>query len=300
MRYVFIINPAAGKRNPLHTVFPEVRAFFEEKRLSFRSYVTEKPLQATEFARKEGEAGGDVRIFGFGGDGTLGEIAAGVMNRKNVEIGIFPCGSGDDYIKSFGTRENFLSPQKQFGGKSVPVDMIRSDSGFSINLCSVGMDAKVAFEMAKFKNLPFVSGPMAYNLALIKTLLGRIGADLQVTVDGAKEYSGRFLFALAGSGKYYGGGYCGAPKAEPGDGLLDFVLIRKPPFRKIPKLVGIYKNGRHVESKEFRGFLTYCRGRRMEITAARDTPANFDGECRMLKSACFEVVPHPVRFIVPG
>lgn len=115
MRYVFIINPAAGKRNPLHTVFPKVRSFFEENRLSFRSYMTEHPLQAAELARKEGEAGGDVRIFGFGGDGTLGEIAAGIENMKNVEFGIFPCGSGDDYIKSFGARELFC-PLKNLRG----------------------------------------------------------------------------------------------------------------------------------------------------------------------------------------
>lgn len=178
--------------------------------------------------------------------------------------------------------------------------MIRSRYGISINLCSVGMDAKVAYEMEKFKNLPFVSGPAAYNLALMKTLLGRIGEDLQVTIDGEKKYGGRFLFALAGSGRYYGGGYCGAPKAEPGDGLLDFVLIRKPSFLKIPKLVGIYKAGKHPESEAFAGLLTYCRGRRMEISASRTIPANFDGECRMLKSADFEVVPHAARFIVPG
>lgn len=299
MRYVLIVNPAAGKKNPLHTVFPEVRSFFEKNRLPFRSYVTERPRQATEIARGEGEKGGDVRIFGLGGDGTLGEIAAGVMNMENVEIGVFPCGSGDDYIKCFGTRSDFLSPQKQLEGKSVPVDMIRSDKEVSINLCSVGMDAKVGYDMAKFKNLPFVSGPMSYNLALVKNLLGKIGEDLQVTIDGAKKFSGRFLFALAGSGRYYGGGYCGAPKAVPGDGLLDFVLVRKPQFRKIPRLVGIYKAGRHVESQEFRGLLTYCRGRRMEIAATHEIPANFDGECRLLRQTCFEVVRRPVRFIVP-
>lgn len=299
MRYVLIVNPAAGKKNPLHTIFPFVRSFFEKERLPFSSYVTERPRQATQIAREEGKKDGSVRIFGLGGDGTIGEIAAGVMDMDNVEIGAFPCGSGDDYVKSFGKRLDFLSPEKQLAGKSVPVDMIRSDREVSINLCSVGMDAQVCYDTAKFECLPFVSGPMSYDIALVKNLLGKIGEDLLITIDGVKKFSGRFLFALAGCGRYYGGGYCGAPKAVPGDGLLDFVLIRKPPFHKLPRLVGIYKSGGHVESEEFRGLLTYCRGKRMEISSAREIPGNFDGECRLLRRTFFEVVPHPVRFIVP-
>ena len=299
MRYVLIVNPTAGKKSPLQTIFPEIRSFFAENCLPFLTYVTEKPLQAIEIARREGQKGDKVRIFGFGGDGTIGEIAAGVMNMENVEIGVFPCGSGNDYVKSFGKSRDFLSPPKQLAGKSVPVDMIRSDSAVSINLCSVGMDAQVCYDTAKFRKLPFVTGPMSYDLALVKNLFGKIGENLHVTIDGVKEFSDRFLFAVAGCGKYYGGGYCGAPKAVPGDGLLDFVLVRKPPLHRIPKLVGIYKSGGHVESKEFRGLLTYCRGKRMEIAATHEIPGNFDGECRLLRRTFFEVVRSPVRFIVP-
>lgn len=54
-----------------------------------------------------------------------------------------------------------------------------------------------------------------------------MGNDLKVTIDGHPPIQDRFLFALAGSGRYYGGGYCGAPEADPSDGLLDFVLIRR-------------------------------------------------------------------------
>ncbi len=177
--------------------------------------------------------------------------------------------------------------------------MIYSEGKYSINLCSVGLDARVAYEMVKFKRVPFISGSMAYDFALMKVLVGKTGEHLEIVIDGAGKYDGTFLFALAGSGKYYGGGYCGAPLAVPDDGLLDFVLIRKPPLYKIPPLIKIYKNGGHLKSAKFKDFLTFCRGKKMKIKAPGRAVANFDGECSIIDELCFEVVPKAVNFIVP-
>ena len=299
MRYVFIVNPAAGRKNPMQIVFPAVRDAFRSKNIAFSCYETEYPGHATEIAAAETGRGDAVRLYGFGGDGTLSEIAAGMIGRKNGELGIFPCGSGNDYIKTFGEEKDFLSPEKQIGAPSRTVDMIRSGGRYAINLCTVGMDAKIPLEVEKLKRIPFLSGPAAYNLGLVKTLLGRIGSEMTVTIDGGKTYAGCFLMAVAGCGRYYGGGYCGAPEAVPDDGLLDFILIRKPAFYRIPELVRLYKAGKHLHSKKFDGILTFCRGRRMEIESALPTAENLDGECSMADRTSFEVVPKAVRFLVP-
>lgn len=300
MRYVLIVNPAAGKRNPEETVLPPVRRFFEEQRLEYALHVTERPGHAAELTAREAGKGGEVRIFGFGGDGTLGEIAAGAMGLENAEIGIFPCGSGNDYIKNFGGIREFLSPERQLAGVSRPVDLIQTELGISISLCSVGMDAKVPLEVERLKRLPFLSGPAAYDLSLLKVLLGRLGDDLRIRIDDGEEFRDCFLFAVAASGRYYGGGYCGAPQAVTDDGLLDFVLIRKPPLYKIPRLVGMYKAGLHIGAKEFEGILTFRRGRKMEIFAQRPAAFNRDGEVTLVGAVSFQVLPHAVRFLVPA
>lgn len=299
MRYVFIVNPVAGKKNAYFTLFPAIRQYFERKDLQFSCHITEKPGHAMELADEESRRGDEVRIYAIGGDGTLSETAAGIIGRKNAEIGIFPCGSGNDYIKTFGESGNFLSLEKQLIAPSRPVDMIHSAGKYSINLCSVGLDARVAFEMLKFKKIPFISGPMAYNLAAAKVLTGKLGEQLEIVIDGVNKFSGTYLFALAGSGKYYGGGFCGAPWAVPDDGLLDFVLIRKPPVYKIPLLIKTYKNGGHLESERFKSILTFCRGKKMEIQAPGLAVANFDGECATIARIQFEIVPKAVNFIVP-
>ena len=299
MRYVLIVNPTAGRKNPMETVFPSVRDAFRSAKIDFTWHETEYPGHATELAAAEAGRGDGVRIYGFGGDGTLSEIAAGMIGRKNAELGIFPCGSGNDYIKTFGPEEDFLSPEKQLAAKARTVDMIRSEGRYAVNLCTVGMDAKIPLEVEKLKRIRFLSGPAAYDLGLFKTLLGRIGNDMTVTIDGDNRYEGCFLMAVAGCGRYYGGGYCGAPEALPDDGLLDFILIRKPAFHRLPKLVSLYKAGKHLHSKEFDGLLTFRRGKKMEIVSARPVAQNLDGECSLVARTSFEVMPAAVRFLVP-
>lgn len=299
MRYVFIVNPAAGKKNPYHSVFPLVQEYFRQNGMECVCHITNQPKQATELTRQQGAKGDAVRVFAVGGDGTLSEVAAGAVGMENVEVGVIPCGSGNDYVKTFGNIEDFLSPEKQLHAESRWVDMIESDGRFSINLCSIGLDAKVAYEMVKFKNIPFLSGPASYNLAVAKVLTGKLGEHLKITIDGDQVYEGNYLFALAASGRYYGGGYCGAPQALPDDGLLDFILIKKPRLMEIPPLIKIYKAGGHLESPLFKDILMFCRGKRMDVAAKKPTIANFDGECHLIDHVRFQVVPKAVRFIVP-
>ncbi|MVB10335.1 putative lipid kinase YtlR [Caprobacter fermentans] len=299
MRYVMIVNPAAGRRNAAETILPGIRKVFIERGLNPACYLTRRPGEAAELAAREAEKGGPVRIFAFGGDGTLGEVAEGAAGKNNAEIGIFPCGSGNDYIKLFGSMRDFLSPEQQLAGDSRPVDLIRTELGISINVCSVGLDAMVALNTERLKRVPLVSGSAAYDLGLIQALFGQIGSNLRIRIDDSEEFQGCFLFALAASGRYYGGGYCGAPQAIPDDGLLDFVMIRKPPFYKIPMLVGMYKAGRHIGAKEFEEFLLFRRGMKMEVFSKKPAASNRDGEVALVEAASYRVLPHAVRFIIP-
>lgn len=299
MRYVFIVNPAAGKKDPYQSVFPVIQDYFRQKGMECVCHITSQPKQATELTRQQGAKGDAVRVYAVGGDGTLSEVAAGAAGMENVEVGVIPCGSGNDYIKTFGKMEDFLSPEKQLKAQSRWVDMIESKDRLSIGLCSMGLDAKVAYEMTRFKNIPYISGPASYDLALLKVLLGKIGDYLKITIDDTQVYEGVYLFALAGSGKYYGGGYCGAPLAIPDDGLLDFILVKKPPLLQIPSLVKIYKEGGHLNNPLFKDLVTFCRGSKMHVSSLKPVAANFDGDCHFIDHVDFKVVPKAVRFIIP-
>ena len=231
------------------------------------------------------------------------EVVRGAEFHKNVAVGVYPCGSGNDFVRSFGKREVFLNPENQLAGKTVSIDMIRTQHGDAVNICSVGFDAKVAAEMNYYKHLPFVSGELAYTISLAKCFLGHLADKMTVTfyyADGTKEtVTGEFLFTLAGNGRWYGGGYCGAPNSVMDDGLLDFVLIRKPAYSRIPGLVPKYKRGEHLSNPAFSDLLVYRRGVKIEIQSENEVVSNIDGLCIKVKSEEYNILPHALNFILP-
>ena len=301
MRYVFIINPRAGKRNPQKWFFPRIETFFAAHEIPYRVPVTEYAGHATEIVREEAAQGESIRGIAVGGDGTLREVACGAAGFPHVEVGLLPCGSGNDYLRSYGVKEDFLDPERLVGGQAYPVDMIESDYLPALNLCSVGIDSQVAMDMVRYKNLPLVSGSMAYNIALLKAFLGNIGVQMKVVVDGGKHvFSGRYLLAVAAVGGFYGGGYCASPASVVDDGLLDIVLVRVPKSRlQIPRLLEIYKRGEHIGHPKFQNLLTYVRGKNVVIESEQPAAVNSDGECAARHESSFSIRPAAVRFIVP-
>ena len=226
MRNVYIINPKAGKHDHTVQFMERIRAVHATHGEEPEIYLTQRAGHGEELARAAAEKGDAVRIWAVGGDGTVLEVVRGAEFHKNAAVGVYPCGSGNDFVRSFGKREVFLNPENQLAGKTVTIDMIRTQHGDAVNICSVGFDAKVAAEMNYYKHLPFVSGELAYTISLAKCFLGHLADKMTVMfyyADGTKEtVTGEFLFTLAGNGRWYGGGYCGAPNSVMDDGLLDF------------------------------------------------------------------------------
>lgn len=212
MRNVYIINPKAGKHDHTVQFMERIRAVHATHGEEPEIYLTQRAGHGEELARAAAEKGDAVRIWAVGGDGTVLEVVRGAEFHKNAAVGVYPCGSGNDFVRSFGKREVFLNPENQLAGKTVSIDMIRTQHGDAVNICSVGFDAKVAAEMNYYKHLPFVSGELAYTISLAKCFLGHLADKMTVTfyyADGTKEtVTGEFLFTLAGNGRWYGGGSC--------------------------------------------------------------------------------------------
>ena len=304
MKYAFIINPIAGKANPLEKYGPAIRAACKSKGLDYVLYQTERPGHATDIAKwlaLHATPEHPVRVFSVGGDGTLSEVVKGLVAREHCELGCIPCGSGNDYAKSFGAVDAFLDMETYILSDSVPVDVIKAGDQISINICSMGFDAIICNEANQIKaEKKKLSGSAAYNRAVLKCLFGKIYNDLKVTIDDDEVFEGQYVFSIAASGQYYGGGFNAAPMADPGDGLLDFILIKRVSHLKVLTLIGDYKAGKHVSSKKFKKILTVRRGRKMTIEAKNSAILNVDGECQAVDRIDLEVAPAAIKFIVPA
>ena len=303
MRDIYIINPAAGKRDTAVLFMERAKAWHAEHGGEFELRLTQHAGDGETIAREYAESGEELRLWAVGGDGTLLEVVRGAAYHENVSVGVFPCGSGNDFVRAFGPKEVFLNFDRQKNGTCEVIDMIHTEHGDAVNICSLGFDAKVADSMASFKQLPGVSGETAYILSLAKCLTGKLADPMTIRFTNEKgeveSYSGEFMFALAGNGKWYGGGFCGAPKAILNDGLLEFVLIRKPAYHRIPKLIGMYKSGQHLDSKKFEDIVIYARGTKIELESDIEMISNMDGNCVHASRECFEVMPGALRFILP-
>ena len=299
MRHVFILNPAAGKKKTALELLPQIEKLFSRYDLEYAVHVTDAPGQATAIARAEVEKGDAVRLYACGGDGTMLEVASGMEGAAHAQLACVPCGSANDFIRFMPNAAQFRELERLVAGEARSVDAIRCNDKLSLNLCCLGVDADVGARMSKYKHLPLVSGPMAYNLALVNTFFRPLGRKMRVvmeTTQGWIEREGVFMFALAANGQYYGGGYHGSPLSQPDDGLLDFILIHKISHLRMLAILGKYKRGEHLGLDCCESF----RGTSMEIVADRPAIVNADGECVEDTRVRFEILPAAISFVYPA
>ncbi|MGN1081081.1 MAG: diacylglycerol/lipid kinase family protein, partial [Acutalibacteraceae bacterium] len=246
MRYVFIINPISGKGKAAQVIKPKIEAYFKNKELDCRVYVTEYKREGIKLARSEAEKGDPVRIYACGGDGTMFDVVNGIYGFENAELGVIPGGSGNDFLRYFGPAENFTDIDALIGAKSYPVDLIKVGDWYSINVCSMGMDAEICRAKDKFLKWKFVSGEAAYQIACFYCLLSKMKNHFKITYDDSETTEGDFLFAIGANARFYGGGFKSAPHAMISDGMLDCITIDTVSRFKFVKLLGLYRRGEHT------------------------------------------------------
>lgn len=295
MKYLFIINPVAGKGIKQQGIIRSIKEYFSGKNACYEIYTTTSAGDAKIKARAAAERGEKISIFACGGEGTVFEVLNGIVGFDNVHLGVIPCGSANDFLKFFKKSDPFSDVQDQIDGTAVPTDIIKANDHYCLNGCSVGMDAVVARDMTIFKKWRGVTGSMAYKLAVVKTFFGKIGVKIRLAVDGEAPREQNCLFAVIANAPYYGGGYKSAPEANPFDNRLNFTRVATISKIKIPKFLSLYEKGLH-------GVLDYCELRQcgcMEFTADLPVPVNLDGEIILSKHMIFSLVKGGINFILP-
>lgn len=295
MKHLFLINPNAGKGKAFETVMPKIKEATAERNMDYKVYVSKSSQDTHDYCKKIGESGEKTRIYACGGDGTIYDIVNAIYGYNNVEFAAVPLGSGNDFIRIFGTKEQFMDIGAQIDGTAIKIDAIKCGDRIAVNQCSMGFDAEVCSKQADFKKLPWLTGESAYTASLFYCLKSKTSNRFTITIDDGEPITDNFVFAFCGNSRFYGGGYQAAPYAVPDDGLLDFSIVRA---MKIPRLVtqiGNYKKGRHFKWPE----TTYVRGKKMTVHS--DTPAsvNVDGECDLVTDSTFEIIPSAFSFVIP-
>ena len=295
MKHLFIINPAAGSYNRTEEASKIIHKVCRARKLSYEIRVSTAPGECARIAREAAQTGEELRIYACGGDGTLNEVVSGVAGFDNVAVTVYSGGSGNDFVKLFDEPKAFFDLNRLMDADEATFDLIKCNDQFSLNICSVGLDARIGTDVSNYKRLPFLHGFKAYAASTVVNVIKGIAEHYVVELNG-ETIDADQTFICVCNGRYYGGGFNPIPEADPSDGKLDVLLVKKMSRMQVPGAIGKYKDGRY---RELNHLATYYQTDRIVIRCDKPTPVNVDGELLTAQTVEMKVAQEKIRFFYP-
>ena len=295
IHHLFIINPAAGSYNRTEEASAIIHKICRARKLSYEIRVSTAPGECARIAREACQKGGQLRIYACGGDGTLNEVVGGVAGYDNAAITVYSGGSGNDFVKLFDEPKAFFDLNRLMDADEATFDLIRCNDTYALNICSVGLDARIGTDVSNYKRLPLLHGFRAYAASTVVNVVKGIAEHYVVELNG-ETIDDEMTFVCVCNGRFYGGGFNPVPEADPTDGELDVLLVKKVSLLQVPGVIGKYKDGRY---KELPHLVRHLKTKSIKITCDKQTPINLDGEARFAREVTMEVAREKLRFFYP-
>lgn len=282
-----ILNPRANAGRALR-LLPALSDALTATGWRYHIHVTSSPGDATEAARRFADEGAKL-VLAVGGDGTINEVANGLLGHEETRLGIVPAGRGADFLRTFGSADRPLADLAGLAGatpRRIDLGLATFVDGTSrafVNVAGVGFDAEVA-RLSANSRLPGRHVP--YLAGLARAVAGYRNQEMTVDVDG-QEFEGVMRAVLAANGRFFGGGFMIVPAAEFDDGLLDAAIIgdmgRLDLLRTVPSLY----RGEHTGHPCFH----HLPARRMHVQCETRARVELDGELAGEAPVTFSVLP---------
>jgi YegS/Rv2252/BmrU family lipid kinase len=285
-----IINPAAGRPEPILNTLNSV---FHNAGIRWTVSITQESGDAERFAQEGLNSGYDV-VAAYGGDGTVMEVARGLLGTQ-VPMAILPGGTANlmsvelgipkDLTKAAEVAANPDSLKKwidmgQFGDTYF---MLRVGLGFSAR--------KVEYADRQLKDR---FGILAYSIAGIKALTDSNKAHYSFTLDGKQVEADGLACLVDNAGNIGIPGISPLKEINVSDGLLDVILARSEAFKILLQSTPGRKD---TSSKEELYF--HWQAREIRIETDPPQPVQVDGELVGETTVDIKVVPKAVSILTP-
>ncbi len=309
MKVGVILNPVAGAGRASRD-WPLLEVELERQIGQFDLRRTTRPDEAVVMAEAMARDGYEL-IIAAGGDGTISEVADGILRTRHgttasAALGILPCGTGSDLARTLkldGTPAQ--SVRRLLHGTARLIDAGRvSFVGMDgrkahrhfINISSLGLSGPTAVAVNATRRSQRASGKMLFLWQTVRELLKYQFQTVRITVDDMAPIEAKIALVAAANGRYFGGGMMIAPDAEPDDGLLDIVIFRGAAKWKLILDLRLLYSGSHRNHRQ----VTILRGRKVLVEPAGDVQVNsalidVDGESPGQIPALFEILPKAIR-----
>ncbi len=301
MKTAVVVNPQSrgGKTGrEWGAVAGKLRAALGE----FETRFTSRPGHGTEIAR-ELVRQGFARVIAAGGDGTLHEVANGLIGTE-VLLGVLPLGTGGDFCRTLGLSKGLdeamealrnAAPRRIDAGRAV----FRGWDGqpqtrHFLNLLSFGMGGEVASRSQNF--LSPLGGTVAFLWATAVAFFVYERKRVKLRLDGTSLEEPVIYNIAVGNGRYHGGGMQACPLADPADGLLDVTVIEYlRRWEAIKDFRVLYSDNVYRHPK-----VRHRRARRIEAESEAEVRIEVDGEPLGTLPLAVEVVPGCLTVLAPG
>lgn len=277
---LFIVNPISGNGN-------KTKIVNTLKERGYKVVSTQYAGHGEVLAREAAEE----KIIAIGGDGTVNEIARGIMG-SNKTLGIIPCGSGDGLALHLGISRNFENALKTIiNGKTAPLDGAMINGRLFLSVCGVGFDALVSEQFAKSGK----RGLFNYIKQGLKLWKDFKPESYKINIDG-KEWTQPATLITIGNSDQWGNQAKITPLADSQDGLLDITIADSFNTFYIPSLAGLLMTGHLDKSNKIHCY----KGKHITISRNINGPVHADGDWFESGEVIdIEIIPAAFRVIIP-
>ena len=313
MMPLVIVNPKSAGGSTKDSwlgIASDLRAHFGAYNVAF----TKAAGDGVTLAKQACESGRTF-IIACGGDGTINEVANGILQSGvDVELGVMPSGTGGDFRRTLDMPQ---SPReaaralREGTTKLIDVGRVTFQSHYDetitryfLNVSSFGLAASIIGRVKSTKALDWlplgsVRGRASFALSTLQEVVGVDYMTVKVKIDDGDEKLLNTVNFCVANARYFGGGMKIAPDAKINDGFLDVINIGDIRTAKIILNAYTLYAGTHLDLKEVKCTLA----KRIEVSpAAKDVEIHLetDGELPGKLPAIFEVVPDALRVRVPS
>ena len=310
-----IVNPASADgatRDSWPKIASDLRTHFGPFTVAFTEGIGHGRQLAADAAK-----GGTKLIVACGGDGTISEVANGILEaNQETELGVLPGGTGSDFRRTLRMPTNPAAAARALrDGHTRVIDAARvtfvNDSGeretrFFVNVASFGMSTEVLSRTASGESKKWIPGfaprklgsKLSYAAATLQTTLASSPIEVHVQLDEQTERRLRIAEFCVANARYYGGAMKIAPDAKLDDGFLDVVSIGDASsFRILSNAPRLYF-GAHLRMDE----VTHALAKQIVARPLKKEEIvrlELDGEVVGRLPATFQVMPLALRVRCP-
>lgn len=297
MKSFFIYNPIAGSGNKTEIFYEKINEL-KNKYAEIEVIETKNVGDATIITKRliEEHENETINIFACGGDGTSCEVVNGLATARNVNFGIVPTGSCNDFLKNFENYD-FMNLENQLNGEIKTIDCLKVNDYYCLNVCNIGFDAKVNYDQIQLRQ-KYHNVKKAYNKAIIKNLLKKLGDEVRIIVDKKEVFNGKSLLMVFGNGEHYGGSFQPFKNTSLNDGICDMMVVKKVGIIRFASLLGRYKVGEVYNNPKIKVVKSFV-GKDIEINSPNILTVCIDGETIFTKHIHINIIPKTINFIIP-